>query len=592
MIISDIHISGIEPHRELHLESLSEFNVLVGPNNSGKSVILEAISKLLFYKTSKVSDVGKKLYFKGNDVYSVTWTFNASIDEFFDGAEETMKVLENLTPELKEEVRKNGITGTYEYRIVGHSGDIQGKTFKGVFLGKRHLFADENYIGQIKPVDHIMNYFGRYYADYIGELTRPHNITNSMLISLVGTKRESVKHQLMQKMRDGDYGFKYDEFVKRFKNFLKEFPEVKHTAEGVYSIIGKNDDGSDIRIPFEQEGGGCLRAFQILNEIFLLEEGQTKTKTLGRIRPILIIDEPEISMHAKLQRKIFQELKKFAGKGQVFIATHSPIFISPGKNRTIILMPRVRTKEKIKYIQKPELNEISGSLGLRNRDYFLSNFVLLVEGSTEEEFLLRLLDESDIEPYDYGLWIRRLDGIETPRERFTQGIYDLLLNLGMEIILITDREGKYETTKKTIESTFSEQVKSKQLRWDLWSTNFEANFETVTLHETLSKCAQEYGVEFNISKNEFDKRLSDIGDEQHPNVLKKIYKEATGAGLKKSQFGRCLAEIVIAHKNAFKQNNVLLYFAEYLRRHDMQLLPDVEWVPEARYLVEDTHVVD
>ncbi len=75
-------------------------------------------------------------------------------------------------------------------------------------------------------------------------------------------------------------------------------------------------------------------------------------------------------------------------------------------------------------------------------------------------------------------------------------------------------------------------------------------------------------------------------------MLKKIYKEATGAGLKKSQFGRCLAEIVIAHKNAFKQNNVLLYFAGYFRRHDMQLLPDVEWVPEARYLVEDTHVVD
>lgn len=592
MIISDIYINSVEPHKKLHLESLSKFNVLVGPNNSGKSVTLEAISKLQFYNTNQVSDINRTLFFEGNAVYSISWSFNASLDEFFDGVDKTMNVLQNLKPELKEIARKNGITNTLECVIKGRSGGIQSKKFRGVFLGERRLFAEENYIEKRIPDDNVRNYFERYYSDYVEELTRSHKITNSMLISSIGTRRESTKHKLMQTIRDGNYSFEYDEFVKRFKDFLKEFPGVKHTAEGVFSIIGKNDDGSEIRIPFNQEGGGCLRAFQILNEIFLLEEGQADTKSRGQITPILIIDEPEISMHAKLQRKIFQEFKNFAHKGQVFIATHSPIFISPGKDRTIILMPRVRTEEKIKYIQKPELNEISGSLGLRNRDYFLYNFVLFVEGPTEEEFLLRLLDESNIESYDYGLWIRSLDGIDTPREKFTQAIYDYLLNLGMEIVFITDREGKYETTKKNLESKFPEQIERHQLRWELWSTNFEANFTPDTLHEALSKCAQEYGVEFNISKEEFDKRLSGTNASQYPNELGKIYKETATADLKKPQFGRCLAEVVIAHKNKLKQNIVLQYFAEYFQRYDMKLLPDVEWKLKARYLIEDTHVED
>ena len=151
MIINDIYINNVEPHKKLHLESLSKFNVLVGPNNSGKSLTLEAISKLLFYNTNQVSDTSKKLYFEENDVYSITWSFNASIDEFYGGVDKTMNVLQTLKPELKEIARKNGITNTLEYVIKGHSGGLQNKGFRGVFLGEKHLFADENYIEKRIP---------------------------------------------------------------------------------------------------------------------------------------------------------------------------------------------------------------------------------------------------------------------------------------------------------------------------------------------------------------------------------------------------------------------------------------------------------
>ena len=52
MDISEIVIQGIAPHGSIDLKNLKAFNILVGPNNSGKSFTLEAIAKLIDYKSS------------------------------------------------------------------------------------------------------------------------------------------------------------------------------------------------------------------------------------------------------------------------------------------------------------------------------------------------------------------------------------------------------------------------------------------------------------------------------------------------------------------------------------------------------------
>ena len=49
MLITEIEINGLEPHKDISSKPLSKFNVFVGANNSGKSTILEVIPKFIHY---------------------------------------------------------------------------------------------------------------------------------------------------------------------------------------------------------------------------------------------------------------------------------------------------------------------------------------------------------------------------------------------------------------------------------------------------------------------------------------------------------------------------------------------------------------
>lgn len=73
---------------------------------------------------------------------------------------------------------------------------------------------------------------------------------------------------------------------------------------------------------------------------------------------IILIDEPEISLHPKWQQRILKVYENIGKNNQIFVATHSPHIVSSTYSKNLRLLSR--TQEGIKVTSGEELNEIYG----------------------------------------------------------------------------------------------------------------------------------------------------------------------------------------------------------------------------------------
>jgi hypothetical protein len=100
----------------------------------------------------------------------------------------------------------------------------------------------------------------------------------------------------------------------------------------------------------------------------------------------LFIEEPEANLHPGAQRYLLDRLQR-DGR-QVFVTTHSPIFLSPGVESAVY---RVTSHANSTTAQKlndaASLGSALEEIGARNGDLLLSDAVLFVEGASDKSIL-------------------------------------------------------------------------------------------------------------------------------------------------------------------------------------------------------------
>ena len=119
---------------------------------------------------------------------------------------------------------------------------------------------------------------------------------------------------------------------------------------------------------------------------------------------LIFIDEPELSLHPSLQRKLLNLLLEYSATRQIVISTHSPFFISwqsISVGGQIARTVKETTGTKIYQLTKPTadkiiplLNNLNNPhiLGLDAREiFFLDDNIILVEGQEDVIFLNRIL---------------------------------------------------------------------------------------------------------------------------------------------------------------------------------------------------------
>lgn len=205
-----------------------------------------------------------------------------------------------------------------------------------------------------------------------------------------------------------------DELNKLFKGATVRF----ETGVGKFKPEDVIKDGSKFYIQttdypssLEYQGTGLKRAFlwSAINAL-CSEEVYTKkgNKAIPKEAPkILLIDEPEINLHPSIiraARKAIYALAYIEG-WQVICTTHSPIFIDLTKDHTTLIKVS-NTQEGVYYFQTNKVNfdpDEKNNLKMLNRccptvnEFFFYENSILVEGDTEYLAYQYLIEKSKLE---------------------------------------------------------------------------------------------------------------------------------------------------------------------------------------------------
>lgn len=195
----------------------------------------------------------------------------------------------------------------------------------------------------------------------------------------------------------------------RFDAALKEiFPFVNdwklESDMGKHFIEYKSD--ADVWHSIALTGEGLTNAFMLIASLYDLTETD-----------IVVVDEPELSLHPQAQRRLFNFLIKKSAHAQIIVSTHSPHFVTWDSLGAGIKIFRIN----------PGANAKSGSISeataneLRNiavtdfknkrifdalsRELFFSDKVVFVEGYEDVHLIEKFATENDVtnlEMFGYG----------------------------------------------------------------------------------------------------------------------------------------------------------------------------------------------
>ncbi len=100
-------------------------------------------------------------------------------------------------------------------------------------------------------------------------------------------------------------------------------------------------------ITLSQLGSGYEMIFSLIYSYYLSKKGNKKL--------IVLIDEPELHLHPKLQSDFIELLLEFSKDSQIILTTHSPLFIKQAMNNNNVKVKILTKTENSVIVANPEL---------------------------------------------------------------------------------------------------------------------------------------------------------------------------------------------------------------------------------------------
>lgn len=165
--------------------------------------------------------------------------------------------------------------------------------------------------------------------------------------------------------------------------YFEEMTSERTNKENSWEIPSIRIGG---RTPGEQ-GSGSRAVFSLLVKLF------------DPKRPMLAIDEPEMSVEPPTQKKLFELIKMISRgenglpKKQIFLATHSHLFLDRDKIENNFVVKKNNDEIKIEQITDKEkmYDTVFRLLGNNPTDLFFPSNIIVVEGPSDKIFLKKIL---------------------------------------------------------------------------------------------------------------------------------------------------------------------------------------------------------
>lgn len=373
---------------------LTDYTVIVGPNNEGKSNILKGLRLALILLTGGQHQRNRRagiisFALRGIDRFDYEWDrdfpINIQNSEPLGRSEFTCE-FELSDLELKEfkQRTKVNLNSVLKAKISIGKDDVKVDfLMKG--KGKESLNKKSLEIFQFVNEKIILQYI-------------PAIRTSDLAIHIVENLLQRELSRLEDNQEFKDLIKAIDKLqqpiIKSIAKSLKEsissfIPDVKNISiknrENVGRLINASckvyiDDGIETDLQLKGDGVISLAAISLLQHF-------SKQGSIGK-GFILLLEEPESHLHPRAIHNLKQVLYDISQTNQVIVTTHSPIIIE-----------RLHIKQNIivqngKASSAKNVTEIRNSLGINMSDNLLSAYlVLLVEGEEDGLILKSWLEE-------------------------------------------------------------------------------------------------------------------------------------------------------------------------------------------------------
>lgn len=313
MKIKSIYIKSIRALKDFKLDFNNSINVLVGENGLGKTTILETIYNII---------TSNKKFLEDED------SEGCNLEVLF--TEEELNVINKFRSRLHKEafqseekikVGKHEINKDIDFKKKVTSATIvKEKWFRKVVYLPTDVNFKKHKVETAKKVEGSTD---------IGLILNSDEMSLNLKEYLV-----NIHYKDLEDMSIGETPYRIEKFRKLYNSFFeeKEFLGVKD-FEPLFKIKATGDIHSADELSAGEKQiffrGGSLVQMNLNDSIIL-------------------IDEPELSLHPEWQQKILDFYKSIGENNQIIIATHSPHIVSSCKKEEVIVLDRNDGKTVLK----------------------------------------------------------------------------------------------------------------------------------------------------------------------------------------------------------------------------------------------------
>ena len=411
MKITDLYIHNFKFIHNMQIRNIENALILVGQNNTGKTTVLDAVRAVGGEYEITPEDFGE------------------------DGANIEISVTLEFTPEDLELLHRGGMVSQYR-RKDAWLQDFQKKlpSFRD---GRLSFTMTANRSGRVrcqggvrKHNPYLQEVFPKiYYVD-----------TERNLEALQGDLLLLQEDEILQRMRSGCcmfnqakkcnycfscigliekkapgeldvfetaklldyklYQLNLDDFARRVNQSFRKnggrdqilYSMNRDVEQMLHVTTEFRNPAQNLARPISRMGKGmrCIYLFSLLEAYTEIEEN---------LPSIILIEDPEIFLHPRLQKVSGEILYRLSRKNQVIFTTHSPNLLSNFNSRQIRQIV-IREDGSSDIREKTDISAILDDLGYTAGDLMNVNFVFIVEGKQDKSRLPLLLQKYYSEVYD------------------------------------------------------------------------------------------------------------------------------------------------------------------------------------------------
>lgn len=457
MQIESLHIRNFKSIRELEIKDIESALILVGKNNTGKTVVLDAIRAVTGNYIARETDFNEK-----RQNIEITMVLELTEEDLYQfhtrGAVSSFKRYETWKHDFCEKLPSFSGGRLTFCCTINHNGKIRYED---------GFHKNNRYIPEILPKIHFID-TNRNLTSFQEDLLMTQRSEELIALrsnvcmfdtaricnhcfSCIGliNQKKPEELQLYETARLLEYKM-YQLNLNEFSQKVNENYRKNGGAQEIRYALSCNMDkmfGVEVNA-WHEELGNLSPVDQLGNgmkSIYMLSLLETYIEDEKRIPSIIMVEYPELFLHPSLQKTASRILYRLSRKNQVIFTTHSPNMVANFTKGQICQIVLDEGGYSVAH-QNTDIDDILNDLGYSANDFLNVDFVFIVEGKQDKTRLPLLLEKYYPEVHDEDGGLSRISIITTNSctniKTYANLKYMNQLYLRDRFLMIRDGDGK------------------------------------------------------------------------------------------------------------------------------------------------------